>query len=112
MTMTKYGKSINKPEELKPEELAVLNFLREHHDVKYTTEDVGHHVRPLVMKRATRATNDETAPLCCDPRIKRNWANLILNVLYRKNLVCKEGTRGRGVPMHWWVSQPQSQNPA
>jgi hypothetical protein len=108
MTMTKYGKAISKTEELKPAELAVLNFLRSHPETKYSTEDVGRQVRPLVMTKVSREVNDETAPICDDPRIIRNWANTILNTLHRKSLVCKEGTRGRSLPVHWWVSQPQS----
>ena len=107
MTMTKYGSSpvATKPETLEPAELAVLTFLREHPG-KFTTEEVGRQVRHLVLKRPAKAPTADTAPVCSDARVVRNWASTVLNKLHRKNLVFKEGTKGHNQPMRWWITLP------
>ena len=79
---------------LPEDEAAALLFLKQTVDTKFSTEDVGMAVRPLVMKKAQIDT---------DKRVVRNWANTVLNKLFKRGLVKKEG-KGRGTPTLWWAN--------
>lgn len=80
--------------DLMPEdEAAVLNFLKEHASTKFTTEEIGRAVRPLVMKADPGG----------DKLIVRNWASVRLRSLLRRHLIQKEGTGSCGKQSNWWA---------
>lgn len=117
MTMTKYGGSLAKTEVLNQAEFAVLNFLREHAGMKFSSEEVGREVRPLVVTKGCHGKE-----VIMEPRVIRNWASLQLNNLYRKHLVRKEeatkkhgelklrpspyGLRAGETRVVWWIEIP------
>ena len=79
---------------LPKDETAVLQFLQANPGTKYIAEEVGRAVRQLLAGKE----------LLLEGRLARNWANTRLNSLHRQGLIHKEGKKGHGATMKWWVA--------